>query len=228
MALAEAEDTQVGSAPDLALDVFAKNAKRKATKAKKLAMQKEVDQPDSYFLGGPEFDRRTALMPRRPWLFPRLPVILPPTVGPFRVSDTDPDDIQIPDSDDPLDHIDIPDSDNSPHDTNSDGIPDHLSISNSQSSSLSDIYVQDSDNMMDVDQSDEQTTAAHYADTDKMPVVHTDSESDSVDHIELSDGPEYPGSVIGGSGVTDGLGRDPTTGRFTAASFANVPDDLLD
>jgi hypothetical protein len=33
---------------------------------------------------------------------------------------------------------------------------------------------------------------------------------------------------IGGSGVMIGIERNPNTGHFTAASFANLPDELLD
>ena len=62
---------------------------------------------------------------------------------------------------------------------------------------------------------------------------YTDSELDTSipDHIILQD--DFSRSEdrllsLGGSGVMAGFQRDSNTGRFTAASFAHFPDDLVD
>ena len=55
-------------------------------------------------------------------------------------------------------------------------------------------------------------------------MLNTDSESDlsSSDHIV------FPSDISGSPGVVAGFGHDPNTGRFTVASFAHFPDELLD
>jgi len=229
-----------GSARDRILNAFAKRVKVKAKKTKKLIMQEEVDQPTSFFVGGPEFDPRVALMPRRPWLMPRLPFIIPPTLGRLHVTNTDdivgtesaaddayPDHIEIPDSGEIPDHIEVSGSDDPRHIDipNSPGI---LMIPESESSASSDIYVHDSDDAMDVVPPDEQTGAS--ANNSGTIVIDNDTSSDSVDdHIELSsDHPNSPDHEMSDSAVIGRFGKDPATGRFTAASFANVPDDMVD
>jgi hypothetical protein len=207
--LGSSGDAHVDSDPDPVVDAFTKRAKAQATNANKLLMQDEVDQPVSYRDFGSEFMPRTALIPRRPWLAPRLPIILPPTnnaTDHVMRTDSDPIDefpnhIIIPDSDDISDHITIPGSDD---------IPDNIIIPDSDSiHSSSPIRFLPSDNegsdAMDV-------------------VVSTDSESDSPSVI-FPESPMATRHSIGGSGVIE---RDPNTGHFTAASFANFPDELLE
>jgi len=80
---------------------------------------------------------------------------------------------------------------------------------------------------MDVVRSDEQSAELHGAESARevpMTVLNTDSESDlsSSDHIV------FPSDISGSPGVVAGFGRDPNTGRFTVASFAHFPDELLD
>ena len=223
------------SEPDPVIDAFSKRARTKATKAKKLLMQDEVDQPVSYLDYGSEFVPQTALIPHRPWLVTRLLIILPPSNTVPNVtdkpetadsmcadSDTDvefPDHITIPDSDIPESdiHIDIPDSDND------------ILIPESDSSATSQIHFPVSDDElsdpMDVVKSDEQSTDPYGAASDPdIPMGEDDTDSDS-DSIVFPDDSGHP---LGGSGVTAEFGRDPNTGRFTAASFAHFPDDLLD
>jgi hypothetical protein len=161
---------------------------------------------------GSEFIPQIALIPRRPWLMPSLPIILPPIgIGISRAgsdvnisrSDNRPDRIDMAESDmdediilpvsdenDIPDHIDIPDSD--------DNLDMHFPVSDSEQSDA-----------MDVVRSDE--------------VEIHDSGSDILF-------PESPITTrtMSGSGAVAGIERDPDTGRFTAASFANFPDEMLD
>jgi hypothetical protein len=106
----------------------------------------------------------------------------------------------IPQSDDIPDHIDIPICPPS---------PSHMQfpVSDDETSNAMDVVLSDDIEM-------------------PMSVVSTDSGSDLNDIV-------FPGSPImtGQSPyVPDvvAINRDPTTGRFTAASFANFPDELLD
>ena len=232
------------SEPDPIIEAFSKGLKRK-TKANKLIMQDEVDRPTSYLDYGSEFISQHALIPRRPWLLPCLPIILPPSHmdDDKAVLDSDdiPDHIDIPDSDDIPGHIDIPDSDDIPGHidiSDSDEIPghidipesdqiplpdsadiDHLSISDSDSQHSSQINFpvsEDEGSAMDVVDSNEEEMA--------MSVQYTDLGLESDDIIF----PESPMATVKGSGVTIAVERDPNTGRFTAASFANFPDTYLD
>ena len=193
-----------GSEPDSVIEAFAKRAKTQATRANKLLMQHEADQPVSFLDYGSEFIPKIALVPRRPWLAPRLPTILPPTNVPRAETDHTMDTESDTDDEYP-DHIDI----------NSDDIPDHVVLPDSDSGPSSQVNFPVSDeelsDPMDVD----------------MQMVDTDSDSDSSipDHIVLSD---PSGSPIGRSEATGAFGRDANTGRFTAASFANFTDDVLD
>jgi len=109
-------------------------------------------------------------------------------------------------------------------------------IPDSDSSSSSQILFPVSDDVlsdaMDVVRSDENTTGA---DTDsEMHVVNSDlvsdPDSDCIPHHILlcPNSPVVIRPSMSGSEVTAGFERDPNTGRFTAASFANFPDDLLD
>jgi len=184
-------------------------------------LQDEVDRPASYADYGSEFVPRIALIPRRPWLMPRLPIILPPiniaSQPPIIAEDDTVDNthFNISDSDsdsDSVDHIIIPQSDD---------IPDHIDIP----------ICPPSPSHMQFPVSDDETSNAMdvvLSDDIEMPmsVVSTDSGSDLNDIV-------FPGSPImtGQSPyVPDvvAINRDPTTGRFTAASFANFPDELLD
>ena len=65
---------------------------------------------------------------------------------------------------------------------------------------------------MDVVQSDEV----------EIPMTHANHDSGS--DILLPESPIT--TTMGGSGA--GIEREPDTGRFTAASFANFPDNMLD
>jgi hypothetical protein len=242
-------DEHIESEPDSVIEAFTKRAKTQATKAKKSLMQDEVDRPVSFLDYGSEFVPQTALIPRRPWLAPRLPIILPPTnlhrvvTDHTRCSDpateiSFPDHIMIPDSDDIPDHITLPESDDTPEHISipdSDDIPDHLMIPHSGSSGSSQIYFPISDDelsdAMDVVRSDEQTAAPAATETEiPMSVVSSDSESDSI-LVLPSDPSESPMATrqSTGSGLTmAAVVRDPNTGRFTATSFINFPDDFLD
>jgi hypothetical protein len=177
-------------------------------------MQEEVDQPVSYCDYGSDFLPRTTLIPHRPWLMPQLPIIIPPTKFAIRPVDTIPhsdtmdipesdgnNDIYMPESDDISDHIDLLHSDD---------------ISNSNRSSQGDLPVSDDDggNPMNVVQSDEIEIP--------MSVGSTDSGHDSA-LIVFPESPIATTQSIGGASVMD---RDPGTGRFTAASFANFTDEL--
>ena len=119
------------------------------------------------------------------------------------------DHIHIPDSDDIPDHIHIPDS------------PVHHIIPESRSGLSEQIYIPDSDNnqddAMDVVVSD---------DGGKM-TIPDDSDSDSIpDHIRLSS-ESSKGMKESVEGL-DGTNSDVKTGRFTAESFAHLPDDFLE
>jgi hypothetical protein len=199
--------------PDLVIEAFTKRAKAEAVMASKVLMQEEVDQPVSFCDYGSEFVPRTALIPHRPWLMPQLPIILPPTNFAIRLVDMVVNDaVNTPHSD----TIDIPESDvNSDiYMPDSDDIPDYIDIprsddiSNTHPSSQRDLPVldDDEDNAMDVVQSDEADIP--------MSVGSTDSGLDIV----------FPESPF----VSGVMGRDPHTGRFTAASFAIFTDELLD
>lgn len=213
------EDDVFESEPDPVIEAFTKRAKHEATKAKKVLLQDEVDRPASYADYGSEFVPQIALIPRRPWLMPRLPIILPPIIAsrpPIIAEDDSVDNTHFNISDsgsDSVDHIIIPQSDD---------IPDHIDIPISRAPSPSHMQFPVSDdetsNAMDVVLSDDIEMP--------MSVGSTDSGSDLDDIV-------FPGSPImtgQSSYVPDvvAINRDPTTGRFTAASFANFPDELLD
>jgi len=200
------------SEPDSVIEAFSKRAKAQAIKTKKLLIQAEVDQPVSYHDYGSEFVLRTALIPRRPWLAPRLPIILPPTTNSINHvmpidSDTNPkvpDNIIMSDPDQIPDHLNI---------TDSDEVAGHLIISDSDSTtSLFPVSDDAESHSMDVVRSNEEGVT--------ISQVNSDSESDSI-----------PDNILFSSDPTDspmiGVERDPNTGRFTAASFANFPDQLL-
>jgi hypothetical protein len=213
------EDEQIDPEPDLVIEAFTKRAKTEAIRANKLVMQGEVDRPVSYYDFGSEFIPKIALIPKRPWLMPRLPIILPPTNVAFGVTPTTiaippPTNIVIPGSELDVD-IQMPGISNS----ESDDIPDHIDIPDSD------------DHAMDVIRSDEHDIPMSDSGSDlpESPIAPrsagastpmTDSGSD------LPQSPIAPRSV-GSSGQIIGIERDPITGRFTAASFANYPDDLL-
>jgi hypothetical protein len=176
-------------------------------------MQEEVDQPVSYLDYGEEFIPQTALIPRRPWLAPSLPIILPPTLAIYPTRGADPaldDNIYMSDSDSIPDHTNI-------HQSN-----DQLILPNSDSSVASELNFPVSDgedDAMDVVRSDEQDIP--------MPPANADSGSDSEDIVF----PESPVAMRRSNVRAGGMAaieRDPNTGHFTAASFANFPDELLD
>lgn len=212
-------DALAESEPDPVIEAFTKRAEKKA---KKLIMQDEVDQPVSYLDQGSQFNPRMALIPSRPWLVPHLPMIHPPNnMQPPDSEDHEPDThekspdhIILPDSEDEDDHIKLPDS--ADEDTNDD--PDNLMLPDSGSSQSSIIHFpmsDDEDDVMDVVGSGEQIVPAGA--TLGSPIVIDDSDSES-EHVATK-------PSIGGSGVIE---RDPATGRFSAASFAHFPDDLVD
>lgn len=208
----------IDSEPDPVIEALTQRAKAELTKRRKLLMQEEVDQPSSYFDSASEFIPQITLIPRRPWLAPRLPIVLPPT-NPFinqtdQVKSTDPDSdseipdhIHIPDSDDIPDHIHIPDS------------PALHIIPESESGPSKQYFTNSDDNLddaMDVVVSD---------DEGKM-MIPDDSDSDSIpDHIHLSSESSM-GMKQSVEGL-DGTNTDVKTGRFTAESFAHLPDDFL-
>ena len=214
------------SEPDSVIEAFAKRARR-ATKANKLLMQDEVDQPASFFDYGAEFVPQTTLIPRRPWLAPRLPIILPPSnIFPGTTDHAENSVVPDPDTDHEIpDHISISDSDDSSK-------PDRLMIPDSDSSPMSHIRFPESDDelsdRMDVVRSDEPIGAESDPEIETRENSESGSDS-SIDHIILpSDGSGSPMDTrlsMGGLGV---IGRDPDTGRFTAASFMHFPDELLD
>jgi hypothetical protein len=189
--------------PDPVIEAFTKRAIAEAIKAGKTVMQEEVDQPVSFHDYGSEFIPHIALIPKRPWLMPQLPIILPPTNNFATESDADDQLPDIPgtDSDDIPGHIDIPDSDS---------IPD--------SSTTSEIFP-----VSDDDESDGMDVVGSNEADMPMSVASSDSGSDPI----LPESPVTTRS-IGAPGMTFGFQRDANTGRFTAASFANLDDELLD
>jgi len=207
------------SEPDPVIQAFAKWARTK----KKLLMQDEVDEPAAFLDYETGFRPQNALIPRQPWLGPHLPIILPPSNIVHVATDHAETSKSM--------HTD-PDSD--------DEYPDHIIIPDSDSSTMSQIHFpvsdSDSNDQMDVVRSDGQSAQPHGAEFDTE--IHnspgyTDSESDTSipDHIILPDDffrSEDRLLSSGGSGVMAGFQRDPNTGRFTAASFAHFPDDLVD
>ena len=201
------------SEPDPVIDDSVKSARTK----KKLLMQDEVNKPVGYLDYETDFHPQRALIPCQPWLTPHLPIILSPStivrgateraktsksVG--TDSDTDP---TFPD------HIIMSESE------------DHPMIQDS-ASPLSQILfpVSDSESSdpMDVVRSNEQSAQQQGADTDGN---NSESDSSIPDHINLPY--DFPGSDDTRPSLA-GFRRDPSTGRFTPASFANVPDDLVD
>jgi len=206
--------------PDLVIEAFSKKAK---VKANKMVMQDEVDRPVSYRDYGSEFIPRIALIPKRPWLIPSLPIILPPTNKP-PIIPTDQDNIG---TELDADHIPISDFE-------SDNIPGHIDISESDSvpdsmaSSDVIIPISDGSNAMDVVRSDEHDIPSSESGSDIVipgsPVESGASGADSGSDIVL---PESP-MASGASGALIGIERDHSTGRFTAASFANISDELFD
>jgi len=188
----------------------------------------EVDEPASFHDYGLEFVPQTALAPCQPWLTPHLSIMVPLSKIVYgatehaKNSNSVSTDLGL--EDEFPDHINISDSDE---------IPDHLIIPDSDSSPTSQIHFPLSDDEdqlsdpMDVVRSDEQSAKPHGAVSAQevpTPVLNTDSESDlsSSDHIV------FPSDISGSPGVVAGFGHDPNTGRFTVASFAHFPDELLD
>src|SRR6266542_250834 len=168
----------------------------------------DLDQPASFVDYGSEFVPRTALIPCRPWLAPRLPIILLPTNRHFHVTATNPvvctelaaddefpDHIIMPESDNTPDHIDIADSD---------GIPDHLILPDSDSSHSGQIHFPLSDDEMDGVSDEPSAQPNAESDTEiPMSVANTDSESDSniiLPH-DTAESPMATWRVIGGSGA---------------------------
>jgi len=210
------------SEPDPVITAFTKRAIKEA----KEQMQNEVDQPVSFLDYGSEFVAQTALIPRRPWLAIRLPIILPPNnalVSTDRITLPDPaTDDECPnrsESGSETDHIMLPDSDHNP-DTVSDSSPAsqmHLPVSDDDEGS----------DAMDVVNSDEQQAVPPGAHTETpLTVIRTDLDPDSPVHIIFPSEPsDSPMSTQPSIGVFE---RDPITGWFTPASFSRFPDDLLD
>ena len=202
--------------PDPVIEAFTKRAMAEAIKAGKILMQEEVDQPASYDDYGSEFIPKIALIPKRPWLMPRLPIILPPinnTIAPPNLATGDNDMATESDADDQL--RDIPSTD-------SDDIPGHIDIPNSDS-------VPDSSPSLEIfpvsddRESDAMDVVGSNEPDFPMSVASSDSGSDPV----LPQSPVTTRS-IGAPGTMVGIQRDSNTGRFTAASFASFTDDLLD
>ncbi len=117
-------------------------------------------------------------------------------------------------------HIYIPESDDGAH---SGDIPISLRLPDSDSSQIclpvSDDESSDAMNMVTSDEAANSNVP--------MSVVGSNSESESSipDHIVLPESPMATSRSMGESGAIE---RDANTGRFTAASFAIFPDDLLD
>src|SRR6266540_1841488 len=225
------EDQLGESEPDPVIEAFTRRAKTQAIKAKKL-MQDEVDQPASFVDYGSEFVPRTALIPCRPWLAPRLPIILPPTNRHFHVTATNPVVRTELDADDEFpDHIIMPESNDTPDDidiADSDGIPDHLILPDSDSSHSGQIHFPLSDDEMDGVSDEPSAQPNAESDTEiPMSVANTDSESDSniILPRDTAESPMATWRVIGGLGA---FTRDPNTGRFTPASFSIFSDQVLD
>jgi len=89
---------------------------------------------------------------------------------------------------------------------------------------------------MDVVRSNGQSAEPYGAESNTeihTTLGHTESELDTSipDHIILPDDfsrSEDPLLLKGGPGVMAVFKHDPNMGRFTAASFAHFPDDLVD
>jgi hypothetical protein len=75
LVLAPYPDRVVPSKPDSAIEAFARRAKAEL----KAVMRDEVDQPSSFANEGSEFNPQHPLIPRRPWLNVRIPIVLPLT-----------------------------------------------------------------------------------------------------------------------------------------------------
>lgn len=213
----------IDSEPDPVIEAFLKRAKAEVTKANKSLMLDEVDQPASYFDFKSEFVPRTALIPRRPWLAPILPLVLPPnnqlhvntepikSTGPGSASELT-DHMSIPDSDEIPDHIDIYESDNDPNE---------LVNADSDSSSSERMTFPASD-----DKPSDAMDVVETSPAGKM-AISADSDSDSIpDHISLSS--ESSKGMTESVDHLVGVNRDVKTGKFTAKSFAHLPDDFLD
>ena len=188
--------------PDLVLEAFTKRAK---VQAGKMLMQDEVDQPVSYRDYGSEFNPQIALIRKRPWLMPSLPIILPPTNIADNMgteSDADGELPDIPELDDIPGHIDIPDSDHGP-----------------DSSTSSELIFPVSD--------DHESDAMDVVRSDEHDIPISDGSADSGLDIVFPQSPVAT-ETTGASGAMVGIERDPSTGRFTAASFVHFPDELLD
>ena len=203
----------VDSEPDSAIAAFSKRALAEAAKANKVLMQEEVDQPVSYRNYGSEFIPQTALIPRRPWLAPSLPNILPPTnvvIQPTRGTDS----LAL------YDNIDMSDSDQISDETNIRQSDDEIILPDSDRSTAfeANLPISDDNDAMDVVQSDEQDIP--------MSPANTAPGSDS-DDLVLPESPLAMRPNVSARGMA-GIQRDPSTGHFTAASFANFPDELLD
>ena len=142
-------------------------------------MQDEVDEPAAFLDYETGFRPQNALIPRRPWLGPHLPIILPPS-NIVHVTTNHPETSKSVHTN--------PDTD--------DECPDHIIIPDSDSSSMSQIRFpvsdSDSNDPMDVVRSDGQSAQPHGAEFDTeihTTTGHTDLESDSSipDHIILPD-----------------------------------------
>jgi len=200
--------------PDLVIEAFTKRAKAEAKKANKVLLQDEVDRPTSYADYGSEFVPQIALIPRRPWLMPRLPIILPPINVSIRPPNVAVNNlVNRP-------NVDNPDSDAIDH-TDSDDIPDHIDIPKSSPSPRLLFPVSD----------DEQSNEMDVVSSDDIEIPMSVESSDSgsaLDDIVFPESPITTRESMDVPGVMIGIDRDPNTGRFTAASFANFPDELLD
>jgi hypothetical protein len=103
--------------PNPVIEAFTKRAITEAIKVGKTVMQEMVDQPVSFHDYRSEFIPQIALIPKHPWLMPQLPIILPLTNNTNNMATESDADDQLPD---------IPSTD-------SDDIPGHIDISNSDS-----------------------------------------------------------------------------------------------
>ena len=197
------------SEPNPVIANFIKSTRTK----KKLLMQDEVNKPAGYLDYETDFHPQRALIPHRPWLTPQLPIILPPSTivcGTTEWAETSKSVCTDLDMDPTFpDHIVISKSEDHPMIQDLASPPSQIlfPVSDSESSDQMDVV------------SNEQSAQPQGANTDG-----NDSDSDS-DHINLPY--DFPRSDDLRPSIT-GFGHDPSTGHFTAASFANFPDDLVD
>lgn len=192
-------------------------------------MQEEADEQVRFYDQQSEFTLEKPLIPCHPWLASQIPIILPPTnlLILLPPSPEVPDHILSPDSE--LDnnipnHISVSDSDDSP--------VDHIMVSDSGESSHVVFPVSDDKESAPIDvvqTNDLGSDRSEMSGIDKDLDLDLDN-NDIPDHIVLhSDASGSPMVTrVAASQQQDEMGGFERNPNFTAASFLNLPDVLLE